>query len=629
VQLSRNAENVERLSHRFSVPKLHRFNLLTFQRSSVLTIAAPLALLWWRLIDQLRLEWSINPQYAYGWAVPFLCLYLCWQCTHQSRQHRASPVPNTRPLIEPPTLTLYVLRFTSCLSRLAQSPLLASGTLLLLGTLWLPIRLVQKANPEWRLVSWALAFEVIGLTLVLARVVLATRQNLRRTSDLLLPVCFILVAVPWPSVIEEPLIRGLSRSTTALTCEALNLAGIPAVQQGNLVEVRSGVVGIEEACSGIRSFQASLMLALLFGSHYRLKTRHRLALVLAGWLLALGSNIARTTLLAGAVAERGMPTVAAWHDPVGLLSSVTCFLVLALLARTVANIGVVASNKAPSHTIQSGLASITVHSRFENGPQFRNRPLPKLRQKPGLFFLPFGVFRIFRANRISAVSGIALLVWLLLADALAEGWYRTHESTLPAPITWNAVAPPEATALDQKPLSPKAKQSLRFDFGRDLTWHDADGRKWQAIFLYWAPGRVAARLANDHTPAICLSASGRVLLAQTKQEIVSVAGLQMQVRFYAATDQRFGKVHVLYCIREDHSVEEYHSASRSIWYQRLAPVLAGRRNCGQRSLELAVWGIADETEARKQLIQQMQRIVCIEHTPNTMSNLIPCVTAHL
>ena len=38
--------------------------------------ALPLAYLWWLLINQLRIPWSTNPQYAYGVAVPFLCAYL-------------------------------------------------------------------------------------------------------------------------------------------------------------------------------------------------------------------------------------------------------------------------------------------------------------------------------------------------------------------------------------------------------------------------------------------------------------------------------------------------------------------------------------------------------------------------
>jgi hypothetical protein len=32
--------------------------------------------LWFTLINHLRVEWTVNPQYAYGWAVPFLCAFL-------------------------------------------------------------------------------------------------------------------------------------------------------------------------------------------------------------------------------------------------------------------------------------------------------------------------------------------------------------------------------------------------------------------------------------------------------------------------------------------------------------------------------------------------------------------------
>jgi len=46
---------------------------------SALLLLCVLGFLWFRLIDHLRLEWALNPQYAYGWAVPFLCLYLLWR----------------------------------------------------------------------------------------------------------------------------------------------------------------------------------------------------------------------------------------------------------------------------------------------------------------------------------------------------------------------------------------------------------------------------------------------------------------------------------------------------------------------------------------------------------------------
>ena len=48
-------------------------------------LAVPLLFLWFILINQLRVEWALNPQYGYGWAVPVLCLYLVWQRVQASR----------------------------------------------------------------------------------------------------------------------------------------------------------------------------------------------------------------------------------------------------------------------------------------------------------------------------------------------------------------------------------------------------------------------------------------------------------------------------------------------------------------------------------------------------------------
>src|ERR1044071_7546617 len=79
-----------------------------------------LAALWLGLINQLRTEWSINPQYSYGWGVPFLALYLFLQ------RWKARPDP------APP------------------GPLRVHATSAgILAFFLLPIRLVQEANPDW------------------------------------------------------------------------------------------------------------------------------------------------------------------------------------------------------------------------------------------------------------------------------------------------------------------------------------------------------------------------------------------------------------------------------------------------------------------------------------------------
>src|SRR6202023_2193599 len=54
----------------------------TSSKINIWSIAAALicfALLWLEVINHLKAEWSLNPQYAYGWTVPFVALYLIWR----------------------------------------------------------------------------------------------------------------------------------------------------------------------------------------------------------------------------------------------------------------------------------------------------------------------------------------------------------------------------------------------------------------------------------------------------------------------------------------------------------------------------------------------------------------------
>ena len=93
-------------------------------------------LLWLEIIFQLQGEWSLNPQYGYGWAVPFLALWLFyqrWIC----RPAQAAP--------RYPGLTISLA-------------LVAAATLL-------PVRLIAVANPDWRLISWTMSVVAVVLSL--------------------------------------------------------------------------------------------------------------------------------------------------------------------------------------------------------------------------------------------------------------------------------------------------------------------------------------------------------------------------------------------------------------------------------------------------------------------------------
>src|SRR5262245_45762107 len=126
------------------------------------------------LIDQLRVEWTLNEQYHYGWAVPFLAAYAAYRSAKRGGQSSAGT------------------------SKVLQRPWTRWGFGLLLFLL-LPLRLIQEANSDWRLISWALALDIVclgGFTLYF----FGGSSALKRFG---FPLAFLLVAVPWPSGLEE------------------------------------------------------------------------------------------------------------------------------------------------------------------------------------------------------------------------------------------------------------------------------------------------------------------------------------------------------------------------------------------------------------------------------------------
>lgn len=175
-----------------------------------------------------------------------------------------------------------------------------------------------------------------------------------------------------------------------------------------------------------------------------------------------------------------------------------------------------------------------------------------------------------------------------------------------------ARCPPRGQAgFCEQPFSPQTRQFLRFDEGMNASWREGPGFTWQAIFLLWNPGRVAIGLARNHTPQDCLTAAGHELVGQSGLHLVSVHGLELPFRSYLVRDEG-GPVYVFYCLWQDSAVQQTFAAEWLSYRNRLMPVLAGQRNCGQRSLELALWGAASGEEAETALSDVLTRIIQVE-----------------
>jgi len=153
-----------------------------------------------------------------------------------------------------------------------------------------------------------------------------------------------LLSSPLPPGTYGTLTHGLQSVVTSVVLGTLHFLGIAAVQHGNVIQLTNVSVGIEEACSGVRSL-ISCVYAGLFFSATLVRTRRARALiiVLAG-PLALAMNLLRSLTLT-LLAHRGVEISGAWHDLTGFaILGVTAALLAGLAIKLNRGVSPVSEN---------------------------------------------------------------------------------------------------------------------------------------------------------------------------------------------------------------------------------------------------------------------------------------------
>jgi exosortase/archaeosortase family protein len=125
--------------------------------------------------------------------------------------------------------------------------------------------------------------------------------------------------VPWPPRFEQPITAGLMNAVAAATTALLHVCGILAQTTGGAITLRNGIVGITEACSGIRSLQSGIMFGLAMGEWFLLRPSKRIVLLFVAIGLALGTNLIRTFVLSLQAEWHGVAAVENIHDLTGNL----------------------------------------------------------------------------------------------------------------------------------------------------------------------------------------------------------------------------------------------------------------------------------------------------------------------
>ena len=139
----------------------------------------------------------------------------------------------------------------------------------------------------------------------------------RRWLEMFFPFAFLLIALPVPSVIQTGITTTLQHYVAAVTVEILGVWGIPAQLGGNIIYLSTGPVGIDEACSGIRSLQSAMM-ATLFIGYLSLKGFWMRSFLLgAGVALAVLGNLMRVFFLSYQGHHYSLEAIDTHHDSAG------------------------------------------------------------------------------------------------------------------------------------------------------------------------------------------------------------------------------------------------------------------------------------------------------------------------
>ncbi len=125
-------------------------------------------------------------------------------------------------------------------------------------------------------------------------------MRLHLCSLLMFPAAIWLLSAPLVSVIAGHLSLLLLNPMIALVSAVFNMVGLPLGHEGNvLIMPDHGRIGVEEACTGIRSLTACLFAGCFLGAVFLETLWRKSALIAAAAVLALGMNFARSLFLTG------------------------------------------------------------------------------------------------------------------------------------------------------------------------------------------------------------------------------------------------------------------------------------------------------------------------------------------
>jgi exosortase/archaeosortase family protein len=352
--------------------------------------------------------------------------------------------------------------------------------------------------------------------------------------------------------VERGAIQSLTQFVVGANTVVLQSSGYAAQADGNVITIGACEVGVEEACSGIRSLQSTGMLALFVGAFWQLSWLRRATLLVIAAGAAFGFNLARALALSLIVFHGGEEPYARWHDTVGYVALFACigtlFAVAWWLSRSAA--GSVRETTTPA---------------------------------PALLSASTG------GRRNAAAMACAFGVVCVAPEAFAAWWYRSATENEPRrdiAVSWPIDSGYEVTSLE---IDPRIRDILEFDHGERVIVRgtDAIADAWFYRFDADASGRSIA--AYVHSPTVCMTAGGARLVATRDRLDVDLGPFSLPFEHYtfrASARNGGGEIEVFWCMWDGGL--EIADPNGGFRHAFVSAILGRRRDVGRKVLLVAV-----------------------------------------
>jgi exosortase/archaeosortase family protein len=263
--------------------------------------------------------WLMKEDYVFGWLVPVFVAYVMWE--------RRAAVAT---LIEGASAGA-ISRNRERFWNVVVGALLATGlAIFFIGAFYRAG--VGSTQPGSLALAIGLVGVVIGLVYFGAPSGLQSREGggvfssarVRIAALALFPACVWLISAPLVSAFENTLSLFLLRKVVAVVFFVFGMLGYPLVQEGNVLVLPTGSVGVADACSGIRSLTACLFAGSFLAAVFLDKLWKKVLLIAVALLLAFATNLLRSLFLTSWAYRHGSEAIE------GRIHDLTGFAVLGL-----------------------------------------------------------------------------------------------------------------------------------------------------------------------------------------------------------------------------------------------------------------------------------------------------------